>query len=98
MNRAERRRMKKQGKSPAINLAQSGTIPERKDDDFCRRHPLKLDNPQEPTERDKRLIDSVRYKIKKRDDEDGRTHVIKQCPRCFHEVEIDIIKRPLLAE
>lgn len=65
---------------------------------FCRRHRLNLENPKEPTERDKKLIDTIRYVIKKLPQPDGTIRVVGECPRCLSTVEIDIIKRPLLAE
>jgi hypothetical protein len=100
MNRAERRKMQRKMKGNNIILPKGIEPPrDRKKDFFCYRHQLKLDDPNNPnSERDKRLIESVRYETIKQDLDDGTTRIYKKCPRCLDTVEIDIIKKPLLAE
>lgn len=98
MNRKERRKLKKQmpGQRLVIN---TGTEPiDRRGNEWCHLHNLNLDDIDHPTERDKRLIESIRYQTRKYDLEDGTTRVVKQCPRCFGTVEVGIISKPLLAE
>ena len=67
-------------------------------DQWCHRHRLRLDNIDNPTERDKRLIESIRYKIIKQEQRDGTIKIMKVCPRCSAIITVDIIKRPLLAQ
>lgn len=97
MNRAERRRVKNRFKAQNIFLEKGKDTHNTKDDLYCHRHPLKLEDPDHPTERDKQLIKSVTFDNKKIVQEDGTVRLFKQCPRCFQTIEIDVIKRALLA-
>lgn len=97
MNRADRRAARKRMRGNNIFLEKGVQPTNHKDDEWCHRHNLKLDDINHPTERDKRLIASVTYITKKTPRVDGRIRVYKQCPRCFQTIELDIIDRPLLA-
>jgi hypothetical protein len=97
MNRADRRKLKKRMKGNSIFLEKGVEQVDHKNDQWCHRHQLKLDDPDHPTDRDKRLIASVEYRTLKLSQEDGKMLVVKQCPRCFSTVEVGVIERALLA-
>lgn len=96
MNRADRRRFKKKMKGENVYLEKGADQRSKKNDQYCHRHKLNLDDIDHPTERDKKLIASVTYEIKKQPQEDRTIRVFKQCPRCFAIVELDPIQ-PRLA-
>jgi hypothetical protein len=96
MNRADRRREGKRLRGKNIFFDKGTERPDKKNDQFCHRHRLNLEDIDHPTERDKRLIASVTYEIKKQPQDDGTIRVFKQCPRCFSIVELDPIEPPLL--
>jgi hypothetical protein len=83
------------GKTVSSNLYDNKPVDHR-NDEWCHNHTLKLDNISPMTERDKRLLESVKYKIIKQEGKDGIIEVAKMCPRCFCVVLIDTINRPLL--
>lgn len=69
---------------------------DHKNDKYCHRHDLRLDDIDHPTLRDKRLIASITYKTVKTEDKDGKISIDKMCPRCFQIVHIETKQRPLL--
>lgn len=99
MNRVQRRQMKKRLKGKNIVLdkgAEKVAASDPKKEVYCRYHPLKLDDIDHPTERDKRLIETVRLQTKKTVMPDGRTRVYKICPRCNRCIDLDIIDVKLI--
>lgn len=97
MNRADRRKVKKQMRGKNVFLEKGVNAEEHKNHEWCHRHNLQLEDVAHPTERDKRLIASVTFVTKKQVRPDGKVRVYKTCPRCHQTVELDVIDRPLLA-
>lgn len=82
MNRADRRRLKKQFKGTIVVNPGNEAI-DRSKSTWCWMHKLNLENVDHPTERDKRIIETTRFKPFKR--KDPKTNEIvygRMCPRC----------------
>lgn len=96
MNRADRRKLKKKSNIDSKFLNMDDET-DQTNDLFCNRHNLLLENTAQPTDRDRRIIKTVTYKIVKLADE-GKTKVYKVCLRCHKTMEVNTIDRPLLRE
>lgn len=90
MNREQRRRMakSKQFRGQKVIVGGDDIKTDPKKANFCTRHNLKLDDIDDPTDRDRRLIESVRLVPYKIIDKDGMIVRGKKCPRCFQMIEI----------
>lgn len=66
-------------------------------DQWCHLHALRLENPDHPTENDKKKIEAIRLKTIKQEQPDGTIKIFKYCPKCFMHIYVDTITRPLLA-
>ena len=87
MNRAQRRAAKKRGE--IIDHSEKNSDPvDRSNEDYCWLHPLKLEDKNNPTERDKKLIESVRLRPVKSHGKDGSVRMGRQCPRCGNFVPV----------
>lgn len=93
MNRSERRKLLKRTRGENITLEKGSENIDRSNAQWCWLHNLQLDNIDKPTERDKRLIASVRLKPYKGKDKNGKLIIGRSCPRCGN---IIIVNSPLL--
>lgn len=96
MNRADRRRQAKQFKGQNVMLNPGVEQTDRTNAIWCWMHKLNLDDIDNPTERDKRLIQSTEFKTVKVTEKNGIIKAYKVCPRCHNTVELGEIVKPLL--
>lgn len=97
MNRKDRRRFAKEHKGDQPfstyfkTLVNDGTIEKPSTDKahFCWLHRLQLENPQHPTDADKKKIDAIRLvPFKSVDPKTGVMTMGRSCPRCGNTVYV----------
>jgi hypothetical protein len=92
MNRSQRRKLKKQAHGQNMIINPGGENVDRQDATWCWLHKLKLENIDHPTDRDKKLIESVAFVIHKVTEKDGSITSMKVCPRCGNTI---VLKKPV---
>lgn len=88
MNRAQRRAEMKLHKGQNIFLEKGQETVDRSAFKYCWLHKLKLDDINHPTERDKKLIESIKLKPVKSFDKFGKPQLARTCGRCGNTVII----------
>lgn len=88
MNRADRRKLKNKFKGQSVNINPGEKIDHSKAN-FCWRHNLQLDNIDDPTPRDKKLIESVRLQPFKTYDKKGKVTLGRSCPKCGNTIIVE---------
>lgn len=89
MNRAGRRRLKKQFKGQNIQINPGVEKIDHSKANFCWLHNLKIDDIDNPTPRDKKLIESIRLQPFKAYDKSGNLILGRSCPRCKLTIIVD---------
>lgn len=88
MNRRERRLAVKRDKADKTKLMKDEKT-DRTNAIYCWRHPLQLENIDNPTESDKKKIESVRLQpFKRLDTKTGEKVLGRSCPRCGNTVYV----------
>lgn len=88
MNRAERRRYAKKNKVSFKSLGKTDQPIDPTAATFCWNHKIVFENAQNPTERDKHLLDSIRFRPFKTTDRNGNIELGRSCPRCQNTVMV----------
>lgn len=82
MNRLERRKLQKKVKGGSLHVPKGIEVVNHDTDQWCHNHNLRLDDIENPTERDKKLIESVRLVPYKITEKSGTIKLGRTCPRC----------------
>ncbi len=90
MNRQQRRKYARQSKLPFNAVKSEDEIVDRTKQMWCWLHPLQLDNIDNPTERDKKLIEAIRLiPFKQIDPKTGEVRLGRSCKKCGNTVWAD---------